>query len=226
MTYLYIACIGNHSLSLALSLYYLHPPKACIQVVTWTYPILGDSLIDAGSEWRSRQDDEERRCEGWPELHSELPMEKDREDSWRRSLPRRLDIISAFCLFSFSPRGLYSEIRNTIIWIIVLNKFMWCCKCEKCLWYAIEMSSVCDSYWSRDYHNNTESGSPLGNPVHFTTHAHAVHGMFWPRHAVQGPWPALTRPGCTDPLLGPPVGAREQHIWVALAFLWCLCVVL
>ena len=23
-----------------------------------------------------------------------------------------------------------------------------------CLWYLIEMSSVCDSYWSRDYHDD------------------------------------------------------------------------
>ena len=41
---------------------------------------------------------------------------------WREfmkmKLPRRLDTVSAFCLFSFSPRGLYSEIRSTILWIM------------------------------------------------------------------------------------------------------------
>ena len=33
---------------------------------------------------------------------------------------------------------------------------MGCCKRDLCLWYSIEMSSVCDSYWSRDYHDDTE----------------------------------------------------------------------
>ena len=28
---------------------------------------------------------------------------------------------------------------------------------EVWLWYVIEMSSVCDSYWSRDYHDDTGS---------------------------------------------------------------------
>ena len=41
-------------------------------------------------------------------------VEKIREDG----VARRLDIVSAFCLFSFSPRGLYSEIRITILWIM------------------------------------------------------------------------------------------------------------
>ena len=31
---LYIACIGKHSLSLALLLYRLHPHKACIRMMT------------------------------------------------------------------------------------------------------------------------------------------------------------------------------------------------
>ena len=57
-------------------------------------------------------------------------MEEDVKDGpsyspsclWRgimkMELPRKLDIVSAFCLFSFSPRGLYSEIRNTILRIM------------------------------------------------------------------------------------------------------------
>ena len=28
---------------------------------------------------------------------------------------------------------------------------------EVWLWYVIEMSSVCDSYWFRDYHDDTKS---------------------------------------------------------------------
>ena len=34
---------------------------------------------------------------------------------------------------------------------------MWCCKREICLWCSIEMRFVYDSYWSRDYHDVTES---------------------------------------------------------------------
>ena len=78
------------------------------------------------------------------------------EESWRWSLPRRLDIVSAFYLF-FYPKGLilWDSYYNPLDY--VLNKPMWCCKCELCLWYSIEMSFVCDSYWSRDYHDNTAS---------------------------------------------------------------------
>ena len=25
------------------------------------------------------------------------------------------------------------------------------------IWYVIKMSSICDNYWSKDYHDNTES---------------------------------------------------------------------
>ena len=49
-------------------------------MVMSTYPVLGDSLIDAGSEWRSRHDDNRRRREGRPELLTELPVERIRED--------------------------------------------------------------------------------------------------------------------------------------------------
>ena len=49
-------------------------------MVTLTYPVLGDSLIDAGSEWRSRHDDNGRRREERLKLLTELPVERIRED--------------------------------------------------------------------------------------------------------------------------------------------------
>ena len=42
-------------------------------------------------------------------------IEKIREDE---VCPEDLDIVSAFCLFSFSPRGLYSRIRSIILRIM------------------------------------------------------------------------------------------------------------
>ena len=50
MTYLYIACIGKHSLSLAALFTIMHPHISSMRMVTWTYPVLGDSVLDAGSD--------------------------------------------------------------------------------------------------------------------------------------------------------------------------------
>ena len=44
MTYLYIACIGKHSLSLALLYTIMHPHISFMRMVTWTYSVLGNSL--------------------------------------------------------------------------------------------------------------------------------------------------------------------------------------
>ena len=54
---------------------------------------------------------------------------------------------------------------------------MWCCKRESCLWYSIEMSSVCDSYWSRDYHDDTEGRVHLSGTrsVSVAPHWHHIY---------------------------------------------------
>ena len=69
-------------------------------------------------------------------------------------MPRRLATLPISDFFSFSPRGLYSDFvpplselcnnwTHVTVFIIV------------CLWYLIETSSICDSYWSRYYHDDT-----------------------------------------------------------------------